>query len=67
MFVCRVCRVCPATNGAGWDRDSNETVLNTFLLPQEDAEGGSGGSGKRHRDHKLTMLINETRDVLERC
>jgi len=46
--------------------DSDETGLNTFLLPQEDAEGGSsGGNGKRHRDHKLTMLINETRDVLE--
>lgn len=45
--------------------DSDETVLNTFLLPQEDAEGSSGGNGKRHRDHKLTMLINETRDVLE--
>jgi hypothetical protein len=47
-------------------RDSSETVLNSFLLPQESAEGCNDGNGKRRADHKLTMLLNETRDVLER-
>jgi hypothetical protein len=45
--------------------DSSETVLNSFLLPQESAEGCNDGNGKRRADHKLTMLLNETRDVLE--
>jgi peroxin-3 len=45
--------------------DSIETRLNSFLLPQENTEDGCGGNGKRQRDRKLTMLLNETRDVLE--
>jgi len=45
--------------------DSNETLLNTFLLPQENDEEGKADEEGQPRDHKLIMLINETRDILE--
>lgn len=41
--------------------DAHDTIVNGFLLPKECDDGG-----EVQGDRKLEMLLNETRDVLER-